>query len=354
MKDALAGLQAAIREAAANGQPLRVRGGGSKDFYGAALAGSILDTRGHAGIEAYEPTELFVTARAGTPLAELEAVLEAQGQMLACEPPDFDGTTTIGGAVAAGLAGPRRWSAGAVRDFVLGTRVLDAQGVERRFGGQALKNVAGYDVSRLMAGSLGTLGVLTAVTLKTLPKPRAELSLRLSLSAAEAISNMADWAAQGLPLSATAWMDGVLSVRLSGSETAVAAACGCIGGERIAAAGPFWAAVRNQTLPWFAASQLWRLQVPPATPPLPLAGEVLMEWCGAQRWLRTDAAAGQVRAAARGVGGCATLFRASEAERRQHGVFDPLPPAMLALHQRVKRAFDPQGLLGPGRLYPEF
>jgi len=337
---------------AGNG-PLRIRGGGSKDFYGEALAGEVLDTRGHCGIVAYEPTELVVTARAGTKLAEVEALLAENGQMLAFEPPHFDdaaGTSTIGGVVAAGLSGPRRVAAGAVRDYVLGVRLLDGQARELRFGGQVMKNVAGYDVSRLIAGSLGTLGLILDVSLKVLPRPAAEATLRLDLPEAAALATVNQWAGRPLPVSATAWHDDMLTVRLSGAHAAVGAALVKLGGEVLAddAAARFWRELRDQRLDFFAGDEpLWRLSLPSTAPPVGLPGKALIEWGGSQRWLRGGADAAGVRATAARLGGHATLFRGGD---KAAGVFQPLPPALAALNRRVRQALDAQGVFDSGRL----
>jgi glycolate oxidase FAD binding subunit len=338
-------------------RPLRLRGGGSKDFYGQALAGDVLDTRGHRGIVDYEPTELVISARCGTPLAEVQTALAAQRQMLGFEPPAFGADATIGGVVAAGLCGPRRASAGAVRDFVLGVTLLDGEGRLLRFGGRVMKNVAGYDVSRLMAGSLGTLGLIVEVALKVLPRPAAEATLRFELPQSEAIEAMNRWAGRPLPVSATCWHEGVLTLRLSGARAAVAAAAGTLGGERVgeAEAEAFWESLREQRHPFFAGrageEPLWRLSLPAVTPALLLPGPTLMEWGGAQRWVRGDVDA---RAAAIAAGGHATLFRGGSAEaRRARGVFQGLDPVLMRIHRELKRAFDPHGVFNPGRLYPD-
>jgi glycolate oxidase FAD binding subunit len=243
----------AIRGAAARKAPLRLRGGGTKDFYGQALAGDVLDTRGWSGIVAYEPSELVITARCGTPLAEIEAAMRERGQMLAFEPPHFGSGATFGGMVAAGLSGPRRQAAGAVRDFVLGVRMLDGRGADLRFGGQVMKNVAGYDVSRLMAGTLGTLGLILEASIKTLPLPVAEATLRLELPEDAAIATLNRWAGKPLPISATAFTGAELGVRLSGAAAAVKAAREKIGGERLddAQAASFWTGIREHTDPYF-------------------------------------------------------------------------------------------------------
>jgi len=296
-------LRERIRDAAARGAPLRLHGGGSKDFYGGAARGEPLDTREYAGIVEYEPTELVATARCGTPLAELEALLAERGQMLPFEPPHFGADATLGGCVAAGLSGPRRPAAGAVRDFVLGARLLDGRANEVAFGGRVMKNVAGYDVARLLAGSLGTLGIILEVSLKVLPRPAAETTLRLALGERQALAALNRWAGQPLPVSASAWREGELHLRLSGAPAALKAAAAQIGGEALApdAAASFWEGVREQTHAYFAGeAPLWRVSVPSHAPRLALAGDTLIEWGGALRWLRTDADAAAVRAAASG------------------------------------------------------
>ena len=343
-----------VEQAAASAVPLRLRGGGSKDFYGNAPKGELLDLSPYRGVVAYEPTELVLTARAGTPLAELEALLEAANQMLAFEPPHFGPRATLGGCVAAGLSGPRRAAAGALRDFVLGVRMLDGRGRELSFGGQVMKNVAGYDVSRLLAGSLGTLGVILEVSLKVLPRPAAEATLRLELPEDKAIETANRWAGMPLPISATAWSDGALSVRLSGARSAVLSAAGKLGGERLAQAEAdgFWRGIREHGDSFFRdAAPLWRLSLPSNARRVELPGAQLVEWNGALRWLKSSADPGAIRDAAARAGGHATLFRAAD---KSVNAFAPLAPATARLHRELKTAFDPAGILNPGRLYPEF
>jgi glycolate oxidase FAD binding subunit len=369
-----------LREASANKTPLRVTGGGTKDFYGNPTTGETLSTSAYRGIVDYEPTELVITACAGTPLAEVEAALKEKGQMLAFEPPHFgappspltpllrskcalvpqagEGNSTLGGCIAAGLSGPRRPYAGAVRDLVLGVRLLDGSGADLRFGGQVMKNVAGYDVSRLMAGSMGTLGVIMEVSLKTLPLPATELTLHQQHNEADAIKLMNTWAGQPLPISATAWSGGNLRIRLSGAASAVAAARKKLGGEVVdaAPASAFWQGIRDHQDIFFARSDamLWRLSVKSTAPVLKLPGTTLIEWSGALRWLRAEASAETVRAAAVQAGGHATLFRGAHCGHgaRASGVFHPLSPALATLHRKLKQTFDPAGILNPGRLYP--
>ena len=348
---ALQALVDRVQAARADRTPLHIRGGGSKAFYGEPAQGEAFDVTALRGISSYEPTELVVTARCGTPLAELEAVLAERGQCLPFEPPHFGGGTTVGGMVAAGLAGPARAAVGGVREHLLGATLLSGRGEVLSFGGQVMKNVAGYDVSRLMAGAMGTLGLLLEVSLKVLPKPPAEATLRLALPQDRAIEALNRWGGQPLPLSATCWSGGALTVRLSGARAAVAAARGKIGGEGVNDAEAFWRGVREQQMDFFSgASALWRISLPSTTAPLALPGGQLVEWGGALRWLKSDMPAAQVREAAVQAGGHATLFRGGD---RTGGVFQPLPAPLMAIHKNLKRSFDPQGLFNPGRLYPE-
>ena len=341
----------AVRTAHDSQTPLRIRGAGSKDFYGGLLAGEVLDVAGHRGIVAYEPTELYITARCGTPLAEIEAALAEKGQMLAFDPPHFGGAT-VGGCVAAGLSGPRRQQAGAVRDFALGVKLVDGTGQVLNFGGQVMKNVAGYDVSRLIAGSLGTLGVIAEATLKVLPRPVAEATLVFACDANEAIRRLNEWGGQPLPISASFWYEGQMWLRLSGARAAVEAASGKLGGTSVLDAEKNWVSVREQTHPAFAGRLLWRLAVPSTAPCPGLDGLRAIEWGGALRWYAGEQEA--IRGAAARLGGHAVLYRAPESLRCLEGPFAALSPAMLALHRRLKKAFDPRGILNPGRLYAEF
>jgi glycolate oxidase FAD binding subunit len=351
---ALRALRDCVRAADADRIRLRLRCGGTKDFYGEPGGGDPLDLRSIDGIVAYEPTELVITARCGTPLVELEAALAAQRQCLAFEPPHFGPGATVGGMVAAGLSGPRRASAGAVRDFMLGAVLMDATGELMHFGGQVMKNVAGYDVARLVAGSLGFLGPIVQVSLKVLPVPAAEQTVAIGAGLRDALVHMNRWAGLPLPISATAWHAGDLGVRLSGARAAVDAAVRRFGGEHRAHGGeparavPFWDGIREQTDPFFDGEQpLWRLSVPSTAQPFEFPGRQLIEWGGALRWFRTDAEPTLVRQAAATVGGTATLFRSRD---KSPGVFAPLAPAVLELHRRIKREFDPRGIFNPGRL----
>jgi len=336
-----------VREAAAAKKALRVRGGGTKDFYGGALAGEPLDVAAYSGVVAYEPKELVLTVRAGTPLDEIERVLAADRQMLPFEPPHFGPRATIGGAVAAGLSGPRRPYAGAVRDFVLGARIVNGKGEDLSFGGRVIKNVAGYDVSRVMAGSLGTLGILTEISFKVLPRPAVETTLAFEMDELQAMQQANTWAGQPLPVSATAWQDGVLRVRLSGAAPAIAAARQRMGGEE-RPEGEYWQGLREHALPFFRTQTLWRVSVPQTCEPLDLGARPLVEWGGGLRWLAGEQDALALRSTVERVGGHATLFRAAD---KAAGAFHPLRPAILKIHKRLKAAFDPAGILNPGRMY---
>jgi glycolate oxidase FAD binding subunit len=349
---ALQALRERIVAAARANSPLRIRGAGTKDFYGEALTGDIVDTRACDGIIDYEPSELVITARCGTPLSQIEATLAHNGQFLAFEPPAFGGDPTIGGVVATGLSGPRRVAAGAVRDFVLGASLLTSHGELLHFGGQVMKNVAGFDVSRLLCGSLGILGLITQVSLKVLPRPRAEVTLQFDCDARQALDRFNHWRAQPLPISATSWLAGVASVRLSGSPSAVRAARDALGGNALddAAAARWWRDLRDQQHAFFrnAERHLWRLSVP-ATAKLDQASADLIEWSGALRWLRSDEPATTLRARVASAGGSATLWRGT----RDTSMFPALAAANLELHRRLKDRFDPAGIFNRGRLLTE-
>ena len=362
MEQVLQEFRERIAAAHATRTPLRLRGGGSKDWYGQAVAGEVLDTRAYRGIIDYEPSELVVTARCGTPLAELEQVLAGQNQMLAFEPPHFGPGATVGGMVASGLSGPRRQGAGALRDFVLGVDLVDGRGELLHFGGKVMKNVAGYDVSRLLAGSLGSLGMLANVSLKVLPRPVREATLVFEVGQQEALEKLNAWSGRALPVSSSAWLDGRLALRLSGAGAAVDAATrelgGAHGGEIMPDADQFWQELREQNADFFIGAHhagLWRLALPSTTPPLDLPGSQLIEWGGGQRWLLgtsgANGEAAKIRKTAIEHGGHATLFRGGD---KRHGVFSPLQPALANIHRRLKDTFDPAGIFNPARMYNEF
>jgi glycolate oxidase FAD binding subunit len=338
-----------VRSAQREHRALRLRGAGTKDFYGENLAGDILDTSAWRGNVDYEPSELVITARCGTRLSEIESALAAHDQFLAFEPPAFGGDPTIGGVIAAGLSGPRRMQAGAARDFVLGAGLLNADGELLHFGGRVMKNVAGFDVARLLCGSMGILGLITDVSLKVLPRPRAESTRCFELSASAAAQAFNDWRSKPLPISAAMWCDGQAWLRLSGAGAAVQSACATVGGEAVdnSAATNLWQNLRHQTHPFFDGNgSLWRLSLPAATSPPALPGRSLIDWGGALHWYWTDAPAAGVRALAMSSGGTAMRWKgAGTAER-----FHPLSPSVLEIHRRLKQRFDPNGIFNPGRL----
>ena len=344
-----------IRAADAAGTALELRGGGTKAFYGQAPRGEPFDTRAYRGIVSFEPTELVITARCGTPLSELEAAVAQAGQMLPFESPSFGEQATLGGAMAAGLSGPRRATAGAMRDFVLGACLLDARGQWMRFGGQVMKNVAGYDVSRVLCGSMGVLGLIAEVSLKVLPVPALEATLTLAADQKQALAWLNQWAGKPVPLSASAWSAGSLVVRLSGAAAAVRAATETFrqrhGAKPLepAEARAFWADVREHRAAVLdTPGPLWRLSVPSVAPVLAMVGEPFIEWGGALRWYASQAPAASVREAAAAVGGTACLFRGGD---KSVGAFHPLTDAVARLHMRLKREFDPNRIFNPGRLY---
>ena len=345
MNDISADLAAAVRAAP---RPLRIVGSGSRDFYGRIGEGEALDVSGHRGIVAYEPTELVITACAGTRLSEIEAALATQQQMLGFEPPYFGDGATLGGTIACGISGPRRPYSGSARDFVLGTRIINGNGEILTFGGQVMKNVAGYDVSRLMVGALGTLGVLLEVSLKVVPRPEQEITLAQMIEPERALTAIAQMNARPVPLGGCCYGDGILYIRLAGAAAAVAAARAAIGGDVLTNDAEFWRDLREQRLEFFGDNTpLWRLSLPPAAPAPDLPGRWWLDWGGAQRWLKTDAPAASIFDAARALGGHATLFRGGD---RRGAVFQPLSEPLAQLHRQLKHAFDPRGVLNRGRL----
>lgn len=353
MTDLAVQLQHQVQTALENERPLVIRGGNTKAFYGHAVTGMPLEVAGHTGILSYEPTELVLTARAGTTLEEIEQTLAGQGQMLAFEPPRFGEGATLGGTIACNLSGPRRAAAGSGRDFVLGCRLINGRGEILKFGGEVMKNVAGYDVSRLMAGALGTLGVLLEVSLKVLPRPESEQTVVQECSEASAMERMNRWAQQSLPISATCYDGASLFVRLSGTEGTIRAARKLIGGEDVPPTRTWWQKLKEHQHAFFSGNKpLWRLSLASNTPPIKLGGKWLYEWDGAQRWLVSDEPADRIRKAAEQAGGHATLYRA-QGDADGVPVFHPLPDNLLKLHRNLKQAFDPKGIFNPGRMYKQ-
>ena len=403
LSDSAAELIDAVHAAVASKTALSIRGGNTKAWYGHRSIGTVLDVRSHAGVVEYEPSELVIVARAGTPLREVETLLAGQRQMLAFEPPHFatpGGSTTssnddaisratragaamrgatLGGCIASGLSGPRRMAAGSARDFVLGARLIDGRGQHLAFGGKVMKNVAGYDVSRTLAGSLGTLGIVTEVSLKVLPMPEQSVTLSFTLDEAAALDTLNRWAGQAIAITASAWRStpsqgsgrgsgydpraGRLLVRLEGSEAAVQSAIRRIGGLDVdpGEATSTWLGLREQTDAFFASrpadAPLWRLALPSTAAPLAASrlgfDDQLIEWGGALRWIATRVEPQAVREAASALGGHATLWRASDEQKTRHGVFAPLSAPLMAIHRRLKAEFDPAGVFNRGRLYPD-
>lgn len=355
-------VQERIRTAVAEKRPLELVGHGSKRFYGETPQGEpwlLSEESALKGVRAFEPSELYVTAGAATPLVELDALLAQAGQQLACEPPCIGGLGTVGGLVATGLSGPARPYAGSVRDHLLGLTLVDGQGQILKFGGTVMKNVAGFDVSRLMVGAMGTLGLIAEATFKLSPLPAVTRTLRFEAPQDDALHAMNRAAAQGLPLSASAWWDGSLLLRLSGSLEAVQVAARQLGGERLddeLAAG-FWAGLRHQSDEFFAGAvramqagrgiSLWRLSLPSTAPVVVAPGEQLIEWGGSLRWLVTPLEASAVRDLAHRAGGQATLYAALP---KQAPVFESPAPALKTILLRLKNQFDPSGILNPARL----
>ncbi|MDA7086970.1 glycolate oxidase subunit GlcE [Pseudomonas sp. SA3-5] len=346
--DASTALLEQVNHALNNSLPLRIQGGNSKAFLGRPVTGEVIDSRAHRGIVSYDPTELVITARAGTPLVELQAALDEAGQMLTCEAPSFADGATVGGMVATGLSGPRRPWVGSVRDMVLGTRLISGHGKHLRFGGEVMKNVAGYDLSRLLVGSFGCLGLITEVSLKVLPKPRECLSLRLPMDVESALRKLAEWGQQPIPLSAASHDGRALHLRLEGGGGSVADARKRLGGELLDPT--YWQQLNEQRLAFFADPRpLWRLSLPNNSALLSLPGDQLIDWGGAQRWLKSTAEAAQIRSIVSAAGGHATCFTAGVCD----SPFQPLAAPLLRYHRQLKSQLDPQGIFNAGRMYAE-
>lgn len=342
-----------VQQSLSNKTRLCIVGGNSKSFYGRATEGQAketLDVSSHQGIINYEPSELVITARAGTPLHEIEKNLSDNNQMLAFEPPAFGDKATIGGTIACNFSGPRRPYAGAARDFVLGMQLINGKGELLHFGGEVMKNVAGYDVSRLQCGALGTLGVILDVSLKVLPRPETERTLTRETNETTAFEVMNRIAGKPLPLSAAAFDGNMIYMRLSGSEDAVRSAHQQIGGDEFKKGDEFWHRLKEHTLPFFSVNKpLWRLSLPQSTSHVSLHGKSMVDWGGGLRWYSSDESSETIREIAKKAGGHATCFRGGDREQ----VFSPLNPVLHSLHKRLKQAFDPEGLFNAGRMYED-
>lgn len=330
---------------------LQIQGGASKTFYGRPISGQLLSVANHSGIIEYEPSELYIKAKNGTTLHEIENIISEKNQILPCEPPSFNSNATLGGAVASGLSGPRRAHAGSVRDCILGTQIINGKGELLHFGGKVMKNVAGYDASRLMCGALGTLGVITEITLRLLPKSEEELTIVLNLSAKAAIAKVNQWANSPLPISATFYDGQQLFIRLSGSHSSTSAALATIGGESHPSHVEFWQSVKNQTHPFFNTEKsIWRISVPPSTPELSISGDYVMEWNAGLRWYKSNLSDAELRKAVSDAGGHAILFKGNTANEKFH----PIAQTTMNMHKNLKHVFDPASILNPGRMFAEF
>ncbi len=345
-------LQEQVKAALGAGTPLVITGNCTKEFYGHRVQGRRLETTVHTGVVDYDPSELVVTVRAGTPLVQLEQLLDENGQMLAFEPSSFGGRASVGGTIACNVSGPRRMVLGAARDFVLGCRVINGNGELLHFGGKVIKNVAGYDVSRLMTGAQGTLGLLLEVSLKVLPKPEAEMTLAYEMGVEESITMLHRWLQQPYPLSASCFDERTLWIRLSGSSAALAHTHRRLGGQAVSDSEAFWRCLNDKQHEFFGdTGPLWRLSLPSDCKPLALPGKWLYEWNGALRWLRSTASADAVRRQVEAVAGHAMYYRGDR--QRIDTVLHPLDPRLVPIHRRLKQAFDPERIFNPGRLYPD-
>lgn len=353
--DASDALLEQVKNAFDRQQALHITAGNSKAFYGNKVNGEKLNLLAHRGIIEYQPSELVVTVRSGTRLSELEAELSANNQKLAFEPPQHAADTSIGGVIACGLSGPGRAAYGAARDFVLGATVINGKAEKLRFGGQVMKNVAGYDASRLMVGAQGTLGILLDVSIKVLPVNETEISLKLNTKLNNAIKHIQQWIKQGLHITASCYLNDTLYLRLGSTHSAVKQSVATIRqqfhSEEID--NNFWLSIKNQTHEFFADSErLWRCSHQPATKFYDNTESQLVEWNGALRWINSDI---ELRAIAQHHNGHATRYplnnSAGNDNKQKTNIFQPLQPASLKIHRRLKQAFDPENILNPGRLY---
>ncbi len=342
-----------VNDAFQQNKKLKICAGNSKHFYGKTIEAETLSIAEHSGIIEYEPSELYITARSGTTLKEIESILHAENQMIPCEPPHFGANATLGGMVASGLSGPRRATAGALRDCILGAEIINGKGEYLKFGGKVMKNVAGYDVSRLMCGAMGTLGVLMSITLRLVPKPEMEQTIVVTCNANNAIQKMNAWANTPMPISGNYYDGNALHIRLSGSSSAIRACTEKIVGERVESSEIFWSNVKEQATEFFLTDNpIWRISVPPTTSPLNIHSPYVMEWNGGLRWYAAAEDTDNIRDQTQQAGGHATLFRrASINDSTFKDVFHPLPQTTFNLHKKLKQVFDPANILNPGKMY---
>ncbi len=342
-------LCASIREANTTQQALQILSGESKQFYGNKITAKSLDVSSNKGIVDYEPSELFITARNGTSLKEIEAELDANNQILPFEPPHFNTQATLGGTISCGLSGPRRAYASSMRDCVLGVNIVNGKGEYLEFGGQVMKNVAGYDASRLMCGAFGTLGVLTQISLRVSPKPHSEITIAIEINQREALENMNAWTQTQLPISATYFNNKVLYIRIAGLESTTKKAHQEIGGEIIANSEKFWNDLKNHQTDFFQTEKpLWRIIIPNTTPDLPINGESCLEWNGGLRWIKSNENTQHIINLCKKMKAQATLFKTNS---KPKDCLASINPNIQKLHLNLKTAFDPNRILNPGRMY---
>ena len=355
MSDQSKTLQAQIQTAYENKTPCRIEGANSKHFLGNESKGETVSTKNHSGVISYDASELVMTVRSGTRLQEINQVLADNNQSLPFEPPAFSDGATIGGTIACNLSGPARAYTGAARDFVLGARIINGKGEDCRFGGQVMKNVAGYDASRLMAGAYGTLGLILDVSLKVLPVAQTETTIKIEQSADTAIGTINQLSAKNLPISASCYFDQHLYIRLNSSEqntlSVSKSICQQTGGTEISDSKTFWLTIREQQHAFFKTEKsIARLSLPPTSEHINFDGEQLIEWGGALRWLKSDLNITDLREKVSALGGHVTAYKNFPATTE---FFQPLDANLKTLHQRLKQGFDPAGILNPGRLYKD-
>ena len=342
-------LCASIQQANNSQQALQIQGGGSKRFYGNQISAKFLDVSDNIGIIEYEPSELFITARNGTLLTSIEATLEANNQMLPFEPPHFSSQATLGGTIACGLSGPRRPYASSMRDCILGTHIINGNGEHLEFGGKVMKNVAGYDASRLMCGAFGTLGVLTQISLKVIPKPQTQITVAIELNQSEALETMNAWVQTLLPISATYFCNDVLYVRIEGLDKTIRNVHQKMGGEILRDSQAFWKDIKDHQAEFFQTQQpLWRVIIPNNTPPLSISGDSCLEWNGGLRWIKSDEETQYITNQCQVAKGHATLFKA---KTKPNDCLASINPKLQSLHLNLKAAFDANRILNPGRMY---